>query len=413
MGQVPSEVILRERDRLRSPDIPLESVGELGNMISRINSELSILFPQGPELQLRLTATDCESILDSVIPHYKCSCGTSIPAGRHGTGLLSLQTLMLLLEFGRFRNEQGKNFILAIEEPELHLPPGLQRILIHRIKSVTAQSITTTHSPSVAAFYPSTNVLVLENRQGDLFARSLLDKPLTHESPNSIRKLLRDNRQDVVSALMQERVLIPEGRIDFEWLRFLSTCTETQESWELVGVLNNVPFGTMVGIIPTHDASVIPTFNRLSSVRSGLVIIVDGDNPGNDYIRQIIENPIHPLAVIQWPNNWVIEDVLLWVIEPNINEVMACLGEYLERQITTTDELKTLLITQSPNGIKGDYQAYECITNVIMERIECLTRARQLLDLLCLAVLNPNDPNGHFVRDGRSVENCPVLVWSP
>ena len=45
-------------------------------------------------------------------------------------GLLALQSFLLLLELGRERIRLGKSFLFALEEPELHIPPGMQRRLI-------------------------------------------------------------------------------------------------------------------------------------------------------------------------------------------------------------------------------------------------------------------------------------------
>ena len=51
-------------------------------------------------------------------------------------GLLSLQTFILLLELGRERVRMGKPFLFAMEEPELHVPPGMQRRLISQAVSI-------------------------------------------------------------------------------------------------------------------------------------------------------------------------------------------------------------------------------------------------------------------------------------
>jgi len=46
---------------------------------------------------------------------------------------------------------QSKPFLFAMEEPELHIPPGMQRRLIAQAVSIAGQTICTTHSPRVAA----------------------------------------------------------------------------------------------------------------------------------------------------------------------------------------------------------------------------------------------------------------------
>ena len=162
VGGIPARTILQERDRLRRPADPLEETVGLCPLVGRINRQLAELLPDAPRFQLRLTATDSESLLRALVPHYVGREDVPLPVGRHGMGLLSLQTFILLLELGRERVRQGKPFLFAMEEPELHIPPGMQRRLVSQAVSIAEQTICTSHSPRVAAFYPATSVQVLD-----------------------------------------------------------------------------------------------------------------------------------------------------------------------------------------------------------------------------------------------------------
>ena len=93
VGGIPAQTILDERDRLRAPDPPLEESDALSPLADRINWQLAELLPDAPRFQLRLTATDSESLLRTLVPHYADRHGVSLPVGRHGMGLLSLQNL--------------------------------------------------------------------------------------------------------------------------------------------------------------------------------------------------------------------------------------------------------------------------------------------------------------------------------
>ena len=149
MGGIPAQTVLQERDRLRAPAEPLEQAAGLSPLVERMNKQLAELLPDGPRFQLRLTATDSESLLRALVPHYTVSEGVSLPVGRHGMGLLSLQTFILLLELGRERVRMGKPFLFAMEEPELHIPPGMQRRLSRRpFPSPTRLSAPATHRAS-------------------------------------------------------------------------------------------------------------------------------------------------------------------------------------------------------------------------------------------------------------------------
>ena len=97
VGGIPAQTVLGEHDRLRKPPEPLELDAGLLPLVERINSQLGQLLPAAPRFQLRVTATDSESLLRALVPHYEGVNGFTLPVGRHGMGLLSLQTFILLL----------------------------------------------------------------------------------------------------------------------------------------------------------------------------------------------------------------------------------------------------------------------------------------------------------------------------
>jgi len=93
----PSESVLGERNRLRAPLQALEADPHLLPIVNALNAELGGFFRAGPTLQLRVTATDSDGLLDAVVPHYARGAALGLPARRHGSGLISLQHLLLLL----------------------------------------------------------------------------------------------------------------------------------------------------------------------------------------------------------------------------------------------------------------------------------------------------------------------------
>ena len=132
-------------------------------------------------------------------------------------------------ELGRERRRQGKPFFFVMEEPELHIPPGLQRRLVAQAVSIAEQTICTSHSPRVAAYYPATSVQILDCRSAGTTSTPLLSRPLDASASNATRKLCHDDRPRVIEALMQHCVLIPEGRSEHEWFRLLADVLETGE----------------------------------------------------------------------------------------------------------------------------------------------------------------------------------------
>ena len=416
VGGIPAEIILQERDRLRAPEAPLEDAASLSPLVERINRQLSGLLPDAPRFQLRLTATDSESLLRALVPHYADSGGHSLPVGRHGTGLLSLQAFILLLELGRERVRLGRSFVFAIEEPELHVPPGMQRRLISQAISIAEQTICTTHAPRVAAYYRATSVQILDRRQSRLVATPLLPAPLDASATNARRKLFRDNRARVVDALMHHRVLIPEGRSEHEWFRLLSDVLETGDI-TLEDVDEDTPaFGTVIGVVPTHEGAVAETYDALRTLRAGLVPLVDGDDAGTKKINEISSgSDPAPDFILRWRDGWTMEDAIGWILKGDETAALVELRPRIEREFESLDALvKLFKVSTGPGRLKTDYLAYEAVAAVIGSLPGCRTRGAALLKAITLATIGREEGCGFVKRDDKhSTVDSVVLRLEP
>ncbi len=404
---MPANEILAERNRLRNPVAAIESAEGLKQIAERINAEFARLLPNSPKFQLRITGTDSEAVLQALVPHYQHASGGSLPVHRHGSGLLSLQTMILLLEFGRIRREANASFILAIEEPELHLPPGLQRRVVYRARTASHQTITTTHASRVAAFYDPTSILVIENRQGTVRAEPLSKVPLGSSSPNWQRRLLMDSRIQLTEALMHEVTLVPEGRTDFDYLRLLVERLETSDA-------GAVQFGTRVGVVPTHDASVLGTYEQIAALRDNVAALLDGDQAGDQYLEGLMALAHPPSVILQWPAGKTMEDVIGRLLEGLSESAFSDLSALLPYPVASLPELVQALKTErnktTPMGMKSDLLAYESVTRFIRDSEPCAKRTIALLDAMDRALSGMEQP--HFVADPRSTHNTAVLRWN-
>jgi putative ATP-dependent endonuclease of OLD family len=397
VGGIPAQTVLDERDRLRAPEEPLERTVGLEPLASRIDRQLAELLPAAPRFQLRVTATDSESLLRALVPHYSSDDGTALPVGRHGMGLLSLQTFILLLELGRERMRQGRPFLFAMEEPELHIPPGIQRRLIAQAVSIAEQTICTSHSPRVAAYYAAPSVQILDRRSDRLAATPLLREPLDAGASNARRKLFQDDRPRLIEALLCHRVLIPEGRGECEWFRLLSDLLETGEFALQKAEADTPAFGTVVGVVPTHDGAVAEVYDALRILRGGLVPLVDGDGAGAEKIQEIRKSEPAPELILRWRDGWAIEDGVGWVLKGADGGVVALLRSCIDREFETIDELVALFkVRTGPGRLKSDYLAYEGVASVIRRLPGCRERAAALLRAVTLACLDKAE--GHLVK---------------
>ena len=259
----PAAALLAERDRLRAPDQPIDTDPGIEPLIQNLNQELALSFSGAPKVQLRLTGTDSRSVMEAVSAHFMTADGLSIPAARQGSGLVSMQGLLLLLELGRARAMEGGEFLMALEEPELHLPPSAQQRLVQRVQALSTQTFVTTHSPLVASMADPTSVLILKKNEGILFAEPFLEAPLPAIAQNWQRKFFQHSRVDVLSALMQPYLLVPEGRADFHLLRCILRPLMMTSGW---ADSMSRPFGIEVGVVPTEDAKVVETHQLMLSL---------------------------------------------------------------------------------------------------------------------------------------------------
>jgi putative ATP-dependent endonuclease of the OLD family len=376
IGGKPAEAVLEERDRLRSPSRPLEDDPKLKELVEDVNSDIALLFGRPSQLKLRLTTTDSAGLLEAVVPHFAESSGVTIPSSRQGSGLISLQTLILLMRFGHLRVEKGEGFLMALEEPELHVGPALQRKLLHLLQALTTQTIITTHSPVVAAVPAPTQLVIIVNRDGQLQAKPLADAPVGREAPNWKRSLLFSDRGETVSAVMHSHILIPEGKTDVAWLQLLAKIADLTVDASSTTVLQH--FTHEVGIVPTKDAAVVGVFEQIAAVHPSVAVLVDGDTAGNQYKAQLIALNHPPRSIIQWPAGWAIEDAVGWIAEAD--QAILSNQELGGAGIPNTP---AQLVTELKNGtLKTDGIAHSIIADAFSTSVPCMRRVRHILALI-------------------------------
>lgn len=392
-GAQPADAILAERDRLRAPGNPIESDPRIAPLLQRVNAEIARCISGAPAVQLRITGTDSRSVLDAVSAHFATAAGCAVPAGRHGSGLVSLQGILLLLELGHTRAEQGEGFAMALEHPELHLSPATQLQLVHRIQGLSTQTFITTHSPTVAALADPTELLVLQNQDGVLTASPFLAAPLAADSPNWKRKLYQQNRVEVLSAMMHPALLIPEGKADYHLLRTVLRPLLLTEGW--VADMQR-PFGLEVGMHPTEDAKVVETYQLLQPVHPRACCLVDGDHDGLRYVAGLRALPYPPPSVLRWNDGAMVEDAIGWVLAADPAGCVPLLAEIGGNIPVTVDDVVARLKFR-----KMDIVAYEMVADAIVNTPDCRHRAVELFNAIACACAGVD--TDRFARDGAGV----------
>lgn len=387
-GDMPAQAVRAERARLWTPPegARLEDQPGLSEIVSAANDELHALMASAPKLKLRLTSTDSDSVLGSVVPHFAHGAGPTLPSQRQGTGLVSLQSLLLLMQFGKARAEAGQSFVLAVEEPELHIQPSQQKRLVNRINALCNQTLVTTHSPIIAAMFPAADTLFIETRDGILNAKPLMD-PVPAQPTNHQQHLLYAWRQKLVAALMHECVLIPEGVSDVAWLEALQTALELHQGWQDAGE-SAALLSTFVGVVPTIDAKIADTFALVSAVHARPSILVDGDADGRGYFDVVKTASPPPRCVVFWPQGWAMEHVVSWIAGADEAAMLAALGTALNQAFVDSAALIVYLLAQ-----KSYAPTHESAAVTLMTSAACRSRAAQLLNALCEVLRDPANTN--------------------
>lgn len=370
----PSGAILAQRDRLRAPERAIEDDAQIAPLINSVNDEVARCIAGSPKLTLRVTNTDSRSVLEAVSPHYTVGDGMSVPAARQGNGLISLQGLFLLLELGRLRAEAGEGFTMALEEPELHLPPATQQQLVLRVQALTSQTFITTHSPTIAAMADPTSVLLLRNVEGKLTAEPFLAQKLAPAAANWQRKFYQHNRTEVIDALMHTTVLVPEGRSDHLLLKTVLRPLMLRQGW---GGEHAHSFGLEVGVVPTEDAKVVETASDLLRVHPRVCCLVDGDDEGHRYVRELVGLAQPPSVVIRWPDGQMIEDAIGWILDADAVSV-----NDLRNDIPALVDADVAGVVAHMKTKKCDLVLYEAVAEAISENEACRVRASELFQTL-------------------------------
>jgi len=387
-GDMPAQAVRAERQRLWTPPdgTRLEDQPGLSEIVSAANDELRALMASAPRLQLRLTATDSDSVLETVVPHFAQGAGPTLPSLRQGTGLVSLQSLLLLMQFGKARAETGQSFVLAVEEPELHIQPSQQKRLVNRLNALCNQTIVTTHSPIVAAMFPAPDTLFIETREGVLSAKPLMDT-VPAQPTNHQQHLLYAWRQKLVAALMHECVLIPEGVSDVAWLETLQTALELHQGWHDAEDGASL-LSTFVGVVPTIDAKIADTFALVGAVHARPCILVDGDNDGRGYFDAVKTSNPPPSCVVFWPQGWAMEHAISWIAGADEAAMLTALGVALGVHFADRQALAVHLLTH-----KSYAPTHESAAVTLMASSACRARAAQLLNALCAVLRDPANAN--------------------
>jgi len=402
---MPGKAISELKEWLKKPGKRIEEDSHLKSIIDRVNSELSgFIGKEEAVLQFLPTTGDVDGVLQALFPYLKGKADVNLPLGRHGSGVISLQTLLLLFEFGRARSKRGENFILVTEEPELHLHPGHHRRLVSRIRGVSNQSITTTHSPEVVAYYKPEEIFILKNEDGDLSSVPLLRPSESIPDQNALLRLFTIYRAEICNALMNRIVLIPEGITEFMWFNSLLRSCVTAEGWK---ESDDKKTPQTIAIMPTQNSHVVTTYDYFQTYVEHLAPIVDGDDAGNEYVKSLKKASKTPKIIFQLPDDWSVENLIAWIVSPSKSEEWSRFQDLLD---FTDDDLDVLANQLKDGRFKTRWDIHEEIIAFVAVNTDAANRARKFFKGLSELTDGASSNSDTWNLDvNKSNDNC--AVW--
>ncbi len=157
----------------------------------------------GPQLDLAISlafAGRPEDLLRSVRLFVDAAATRGVE--RTSTGTANVIYLALLLERLRLRREDrdGEDTLLAVEEPEAHLHPSLQRHVFAHLLGQPNRLLLTTHSPHIAAVTPLHSLVLVAPTDGQSTARIVPPGLLSPEQTADLERYLNVTRAEILFA---------------------------------------------------------------------------------------------------------------------------------------------------------------------------------------------------------------------
>lgn len=141
-----------------------------------------------------------------------------VPFSRQGTGSVNLLVFALLTMIADLKEENSAIFVM--EEPEIALPPHIQRRVVKYVLQEMGQSIVTSHSPYIIEQYEAENVVVLGRDDKSCFGGKPIDRSLIEQ------KNYRAQRRQFAESILSRAVFVVEGATEVVAINAASTALE-------------------------------------------------------------------------------------------------------------------------------------------------------------------------------------------
>jgi hypothetical protein len=144
--------------------------------------------------------------------------GVELEFTRHGLGVQRSFTVAALNTWCEYMRDNERDYLFAIEEPEIYLHPHATRVLLDLLEKVAGQDqvLFTTHASEFINRTPLEQIVTVQRRDCDGMVRSHAVRPslagLAAGEVTKVQRYLREERSDMLFA---RAVLLVEGQAEY------------------------------------------------------------------------------------------------------------------------------------------------------------------------------------------------------
>jgi hypothetical protein len=231
----------------------------------RLAQGLAAITPQPKRVRLQLAAglpTLRTVFAQSVL---RIDDGVELALDQHGLGMQRSMVVSILRTWCEFIRNDQRDYLFAIEEPEIYLHPHANRILLNLLEEIAGhdQVIFTTHASEFVNRTPLNNIITVYRAAT---GSRVVQPQLAQLAPDALVKVQRYMQEDRSDMLFARAVILVEGQAEYYALPAFARTLGV----DLDGAGVSVVFVNGIGNFPTYH-------HILAAFHIPHVILMDGD----------------------------------------------------------------------------------------------------------------------------------------
>ncbi len=190
--------------------------GVLDELEAKLSAGLGAITPQPKRVHLDLAAgvpSLRQLFAQSVL---QIDDGVALDLDQHGLGMQRSLVVSLLHTWCEVVRRRERDYLFAVEEPELYLHPHATRVLLNLLEKIGAQDqvLFTTHAHEFVNRTPLANVAIVR-RVGSVPVSRALQLDLGRMQPELVQRVNRYLQEDRSDMLFARAVLLVEGQAEY------------------------------------------------------------------------------------------------------------------------------------------------------------------------------------------------------